>query len=69
MWCGILIVIGGVVLLGQSLGLVPYEVWEYIVPVLLIMWGGGITAGKRASWCVPREADRYEGRRQIDGPL
>ncbi len=48
MWCGILIVIGGVVLLGQSLGLVPYEVWEYIVPVLLIMWGGRDHCGKES---------------------
>ena len=69
MWCGILIVIAGVVLLGQNLGMIPYEVWEYVVPVLLILWGTGIIVGKSAFWCVPGERGGDEGRRQLDRPI
>ncbi len=69
MLCGILIVIAGVVLLGQTMGLIPYDVWSYLVPVLLILWGAGIIAGRSWSWCVPRESRYQEGGRRLDGPL
>lgn len=46
---GILLIIGGSILLLNTLGLVPWHVWDnvrHFWPVLIILWGFQIIAGK-----------------------
>jgi len=46
---GILLIIAGSILLLNTLGLVPWQVWEnvrHFWPVLIILWGFQVIAGK-----------------------
>ncbi len=62
MWCGYLIAFIGVVFLLSNLGMLPYEAWDYIWPLLLIIWGIGIARGRPGFWCVLPGADDGEKR-------
>ena len=39
---GILILSVGILLLLQNLGLISWEIWDFVGPGLLIVWGGAI---------------------------
>ncbi len=62
MWCGYLIAFIGVVFLLSNLGMLPYEAWDYIWPLLLIVWGIGIAWGRPGFWCVLPGANDGEKR-------
>ena len=61
MWFGYFIAFIGVVFLLQNLDILPYGVWDYIWPSLLIVWGIGIARGQPGFWCVTSADDRQKG--------
>ena len=58
---GTLILSVGVLLLLQTLGFIAWEVWNFVGPCLLIVWGGAILLKPESFlWCCCWAPYRYQ---------